>query len=63
VVVMNAGSGMDASMFSDTQVDEAETVKPGWGWTAYEASSGSHTFKLLLSKYMFLGGATLLVLF
>jgi hypothetical protein len=63
VVVMNAGSGMEPSMFSDTQVDEAETVKPGWDWTAYEASSGSHTVKLLLSKYMFLGGATLLVLF
>ena len=29
----------------------------------FEASSGSHTVKLLLTKYMFLGGATLLVLF
>jgi hypothetical protein len=50
---MNAGSGMDPLMFSDTQFDEAETVKPG------RQSSGSHTVKILLAKYMFLGGATL----
>ena len=67
VLVMNAGSGMDPSMFADTPVDEAETVNPGWDWTAYEAgqSSDSHTVKvkILLSKYLFFGGATLLVLF
>ena len=62
VVVMNAGSGMDPSMFSDTQIDEAETAKPGWDLTASEAgqSSGSHTVKILLAKYMSLGGASLL---
>ena len=45
VVVMNARSGMYPLMFSDTEVDEAETVKPGWDWTAFEVghSSGSHT--------------------
>ena len=62
---MNAGSGMDPSMFADTPVDEAETVNPGWDWTAYEAgqSSDSHTVKILLAEYLFLGGAILLILF